>query len=248
MLYPAVVDLKITTWNVKYDAEYEQPWSQRRSTFFTILNQIKPDVLCVQEALTHQVRDIAESLGKSWVGVGREDGIADGEYCAIFYPSNWNLVNSGTFWLSEEPEKPASMSWDTACTRICTWADFGDICIANTHLDHISSQAQIEGVKLILERLDGNIDVLAGDFNAWLTDSCFDALDGSQSFADWAQHHDRSSRGPDSFQDFGRTGGYGQIDHIFVGNRWKPERQTILAANFGGQYASDHNPVTRSIS
>lgn len=242
------MELKVATWNVKYDADYEVPWSSRRSSFQHIIRHANPDILCVQEALNHQVHDIAEMLDKSWIGVGRDDGREAGEYCAIFYPSDWNLVASGTFWLSEEPDTPASMSWDTACTRICTWADFGHICIANTHLDHISSQAQVEGIKLILRRLDGQLDVLAGDFNSWLTDNCFDSLSDSESFAGWEQNHDRSSRGPETFQDFGRTGGHGQIDHIFVGGNWKSGPQTILAAKFDGQYASDHNLVMRSIS
>ena len=39
--------------------------------------------------------------GWGWVGVGRDDGVAAGEFSPIFYKkSDIELVNNDTFWLS----------------------------------------------------------------------------------------------------------------------------------------------------
>jgi len=49
-----------------------------------------------------------------------------GEYAAIFYKKNQlSLLDSGNFWLSPTPER-ASLGWDAACIRICTWGKFQD--------------------------------------------------------------------------------------------------------------------------
>lgn len=41
----------------------------------------------MQEALVRQVHDLAELLGKEWAweGIGRDDGVEKGEFCAVFY-------------------------------------------------------------------------------------------------------------------------------------------------------------------
>lgn len=48
----------------------------------------------------------------SFIGVGRDDGKEQGEYSAIFYKRElFDVLDSGTFWLSPTPEKP-SLGWD----------------------------------------------------------------------------------------------------------------------------------------
>ena len=66
-----------------------------------------------------------------------------GEYAAIFYKKNQlSLLDSGNFWLSPTPER-ASLGWDAACIRICTWGKFQDkvsgkqFYFFNTHMDHV---------------------------------------------------------------------------------------------------------------
>ena len=41
----------------------------------------------------------------------------------IFYRKDkYDLVDSGTFWLSETPELP-SLGWNGGCNRLCTWVN-----------------------------------------------------------------------------------------------------------------------------
>ena len=103
-----------------------------------------PDSMGVQEATPEWIDTLNEELGASYAYVGEgRDGGHDGEYSAIFYlKDKYNVIDSGTFWLSETPEK-VSFGWDAVCRRICTWAilenkESGERYIhMNSHFDHV---------------------------------------------------------------------------------------------------------------
>jgi len=137
------------------------------------------DLIGLQEAQADQIDDMLARLGGNWasVGVGRDDGERKGEHSCIFYKRDrFEVVKSGTFWLSETPEVPGSKSWNTGCTRVCTWADLKDLKSGksfvhfNTHLDHMSPEARKNGMTLILSRMtqlaQGRPVFLTGDMNA----------------------------------------------------------------------------------
>ena len=76
------------------------------------------------------------------MGVGRDDGAEKGEFMAVYYlRDRFELLDSGTFWLSETPDK-VSRGWDGACNRTVTWVELKDrksgkeFFYFNTHLDH----------------------------------------------------------------------------------------------------------------
>ena len=171
--------LKVMSYNIRYGSADDgtNSWKYRWPATVEMLNDVKPDVFGVQEALDFQVEFISEMVRDyKGYGVGREDGKHDGEQMAIF----WNkktikMIKSGTFWLSETPEKP-SMGWDAACYRTATWALMKDkktgkkFYFVNTHLDHVGREAQKNGLKLIVDRIvsinpEGYPMVLTGDFN-----------------------------------------------------------------------------------
>lgn len=127
------------------------------------LKKYNPDIICLQEALKHQINDIQEALGHAefaWIGRGRTDGHDDGEFSPVLYKTSlFTCEDNGTFWLSETPHAPGSRSWDSACPRVCSWAKLrlksnGHILfVFNTHLDHRSSAARQNGFKLILDQM-----------------------------------------------------------------------------------------------
>ena len=98
------------------------------------------------------------------------------QYPAIFWnPKRVHVTESGGFWLSLTPERHSG-SWDTACIRSaawvrCVWLETGlAFALLNTHLDHVSELARVEGARLILQRLQPEIEagtpiVTTGDFN-----------------------------------------------------------------------------------
>jgi len=116
------------SFNLRYDnpADGYHGWAYRRDWAGSIVRLYAPDVLGVQEALAGQVADLAvRAPDMGWVGVGRDDGVAAGEFAAIFYrAARLSLLAKGTFWLSKTPEVPGSRNWKACCVRIVTWAKF----------------------------------------------------------------------------------------------------------------------------
>jgi hypothetical protein len=99
-------------------------------------------------------------------------------------PTKLRPVASDTFWLSETPDV-YSGSWETDCIRSAAWIRFrvvgtdAVIVHLNTHLDHISEQARVEGARLIIDRLtdaaaDGSAAIVTGDFNAPVGSSAYE--------------------------------------------------------------------------
>lgn len=98
------------------------------------------------------------------------------QYPTIAYdPQRLAVRAHGEFWLSTTPERH-SRAWDTACIRSANWARFEwreaglELLHLNTHLDHISEQARVEGARLIVARLAQLAPpelpvIVTGDFN-----------------------------------------------------------------------------------
>ena len=122
--------LSIMSFNIRYGSARDgsNHWKLRKDMVFSVLEDQQPDVVGLQEALGFQINQITETVsGYTSIGVGRDDGKTQGEYSALLYRSDrFDVQDSDTFWLSETPNVVASMSWNTACTRICTWALFKD--------------------------------------------------------------------------------------------------------------------------
>jgi endonuclease/exonuclease/phosphatase family metal-dependent hydrolase len=143
-----------------------------------ILVQYSPSIIGIQEGLLNQVQYIDSSLiDYDYVGVGRDDGIKKGEFCAIYFDTTrYVLLKNSTFWLSETPDT-ISVGWDAALERICTYGLFKDritkkeFWVFNTHFDHIGVVAREKSSELILNRID-KINrqslpvILMGDFNS----------------------------------------------------------------------------------
>ncbi len=169
---------RIGTYNLRVPCDPPpHDWVSRAPRVFDNLLAINFDIFGVQEAVDSQITAILKNTRYQSIGVGREANL-DGEHSCIFYdPARFANIGHHTFWLSSTPEIPASKSWNTACTRICTYGTFLDkttkniFVFANTHLDHVSAKAQLNGIRLIIKRLKaipGHLPVIVtGDFNAF---------------------------------------------------------------------------------
>ena len=95
--------------------------------------------------------------------LGRDDGKEKGEHSAIYFKtSEFKLLKSGDFWLSETPDKP-SLGWDaTCCNRISSWVYLQHkktgkkFYMFNAHFDHQGVKARVESSKLILKKIRRN--------------------------------------------------------------------------------------------
>ena len=244
-------EIKVMSFNVLVSHNDDSNnWGQRKVASLNMLNEEKPTVFGLQEALLHQVNYLAENLPQyGWVGVGREDGINSGEFMAIFYlKDEVELLDSGTFWLSETPDEP-SMGWDAACKRTCTWTKLKmkktgvEFAYLNTHLDHVGKQAQRNGLALMVERCaqivpKGMTAFVTADFNASTDDAIFEPLKADMLDArETAPETDRRGtyNGFDNLQNV-------VIDHIFYRGA-EAHTFRVLDKYYGAPYISDHYPV-----
>jgi len=170
----------IISYNIRYDNNWdiENSWKIRRNKISQILVQYSPSIIGIQEGLLNQVQYIDSSLiDYDYVGVGRDDGKEQGEFCAIYFDTTrYSVLNHSTFWLSETPDT-ISVGWDAALERICTYGLFKDrqtaeeFWVFNTHFDHMGARAREQSSGLILKMINKiNLRslpiILMGDFNS----------------------------------------------------------------------------------
>ncbi|WP_312207665.1 endonuclease/exonuclease/phosphatase family protein [Epilithonimonas hominis] len=255
-------DLKVMTYNIRLsvDSDKENSWNNRKNETMALMSYYHPDYFGVQEAVPQQMTDIKTTLTDyDYVGVGRDDGKNQGEYSAIFYDKNkLEVTKSGTFWLSETPEKP-SKGWDAAYNRVCTYAFFkikntGKQFLAmNLHFDHVGDVARVNSAKLILEKIKElnpkNLPLtLAGDFN--LTDGSEPIKIISKSLTDSYYNSQKPHYGPKgTWQNFDiNTPSTERLDYVFVKGFDVLSNRTINDRRENLLYPSDHFPVLTEIS
>lgn len=260
--------IRVMTFNIRFDNPDDGPdaWPHRKDFVASMFRFHRNDIVGIQEGMHHQVMDLDELLPEfEWIGVGREAGDEKGEFCAIYYrPDRFELIEKDTFWLSETPEVPGSMGWDTAITRITTWARFYDkrnnrnVIVFNTHFDHIGLEARRESSKLIIQKIDeladGDPVILIGDFNATEDDDPYKVITRSDVgpaepvLFDGFYHSVNGHHGPTStWNGFSRILPDRRIDYIFVDSALTVKQHAILADIRDGHYPSDHLPVVADI-
>ncbi len=249
---------KVMTYNLRFDTPSDGPneWGKRKHKVLELLDKYNPDILGVQEALLHQIRNIT-SVRKDYtfVGVGRDDGRQGGEYSAlIFKKDRYQLLDQGTFWLSETPEIPGSKSWDAAITRIATWAVLIDkessrkFVAINTHFDHMGVEARQKSAELLKARaaeLGHDLPVIiTGDFNCERSESPYQTLvDGSL-----IELIDPAPQPEGTYCTFEVGKECKGIDYIFITNEWNADAYKVIRDNDGKYYPSDHLPVMVTLS
>ena len=117
-------ELKVMSYNIRLDhkGDGDNAWPVRKEATIAMLEDVKPVVFGIQEALPHQVAYITEKAPNyKNVGVGRDDGIAKGEFMSVFWNTEtMEMLEWGTYWLSETPDVP-SYGWDAGFRRTATW-------------------------------------------------------------------------------------------------------------------------------
>lgn len=250
------------TYNIRLslESDKENAWTERKPDVLKLLSYYQPDFFGVQEAVPQQMTDIKAGLKNyNFVGVGRDDGKNSGEYSAIFYDTEkFKVLESGTFWLSETPEKP-SKGWDAAYNRICTYALFQakstgkKFWAFNVHFDHVGNVARKNSADLILKKINnlnkkGFPVVLTGDFN--LTEETEPIKIISKKMNDSFYHSKRPHYGPvGTFTAFDITViPKDRIDYIFTQNFTVENTRTINDRRENLLYPSDHFPVIATLN
>ena len=248
------IEIKVISYNIRTIArDGDNNWENRRHATRNMLNSHTPDLFGLQEATMVHLKYIDKFFPQySRVGVGRDDGKSGGEVMAIYYKKErFDLLESGTFWLSETPDK-VSRGWDAACNRTVTWVKVRDketrkkFYYFNTHLDHRGRVAQAESIKLVLEKIKeiagGRATViLGGDFNM-LPENVALAPLGECMHDARTTAAEADAKG--TFNNYGRLKENLLIDHLFFrGRRAKCHEYRVLDGDYGAPFISDHYPV-----
>lgn len=253
--------IKVMTFNVKVYVLSDgiNSWPHRFDKVAKLIKDENPDIIGIQELRPGMLQELASLLPEyNWVGLPRRE---NDEYTPIFYKkSTVQLRDCGTFWLSETPETPGSMSWKTEYPRICTWGEFQFLerperqCrVFNTHLDNISELARINGVKVIqfyMNKLNNKNQlpqILTGDFNAYPASAAVKFWTAEQGFIDAYIKCDDEKNLRKTFHNF-EGGEEGEpFDYIFVSPDIQILETKIIRSRVEEQYPSDHYPVCSRI-
>lgn len=258
--------VKVMSFNIRYGAanDGENSWKHRDYLVLETIQNYGPDLIGYQEALKFQVDFLKQNLkGYGFHGIGRDKGTEEGEYVPVMWKMDrFELVDSGHFWLSETPEIPGSVSWDSSLTRMLSWVVLRDkkavgyqkeLVFANTHFDHRGNQARLESAKLIRQRAEEIMNdipiILTGDFNTTEDLAPYAALCKAEGFNGkplvdaFRVIHPEVSDNERSFGAWvGQRDGK-RIDWILHTDDFVTLNAAINYTQEAGRYPSDHYPV-----
>lgn len=250
--------MNVITFNIRYNTPNDgiNAWPNRVEMVSGLLKFHEPDIFGFQEALIGQIEDIQNKLPEyEWFGVGRDDGKLAGEFTSIFFKkSKFILIESGTFWLSETPEKP-SKSWDAAFNRIVTWGKFKSkvtgkqFLFFNTHFDHKGDEARKKSAFVIRDKIkeiannQGLPVILTGDFNLYPESEPIGLI----------KNFMKDSREITEIAPYGPIGTFNsfdwnapmekRIDYVFIQGGIKVLKYAVITDSKEQRWPSDHLPV-----
>ena len=254
-----VETLPVISFNVRYGTarDGDNVWENRRDAACAMILDQRPAVFGVQEALDFQLSYFEENCpGYKCVGVGREDGVHEGEHMSVFYDTERiELMEWGTYWLSETPFKP-SKGWDAACRRTATWTLLKDkktdreFYFVNTHLDHVGVEARRNGLLLLVDRIgamnpEGYPMILTGDMNVYPDDPCLNEL---RKLMSDARQTAPVTDNEVTWHDWGKITHDQPIDYVFYSGFAGCDKFEVIRQPYGNApFVSDHYPVKATL-
>ena len=252
------VNVRWATFNMRLDtpADSLNNWKYRKERVAQYIQDMKLDVVGTQEVLQNQFNDLKSLLPDfEGVGVARDDGKETGEYSAIFYRKNvFDALDSGTFWLAENPDSVGMMGWDAVCVRVATWAKLqhkatGKIVMAvNTHFDHVGKVARRESALLIIRKIKEIVGdrpaVLTGDFNVTDQNEAYNTIVSNEFvLLDAHKVAEKTSGASYTFHGFDKVDmeKRSKIDFVFVTPQIKVLHSEVTP-EVKEALLSDHNP------
>lgn len=241
------VNITIMSYNIRYDTEDDgfNAWRYRKKHVAEIVGpEYNADIIGLQEPLRHQLNDLMMHLqGYSWLGLDRNSGtrVGPGEFSAIFFKKDrFEVLDEGTFWLSDTPDVPGSTTWGNTNPRTVTWAKFRELnsgthfYVYNTHFDHQSWPAREKSAAAVLDslsKLPANVPVIfTGDLNVRENTEVYRILEESPIINDARYASETGHEGPTaSFNGFtALRNPESRIDYIFTSSNIRVLTHRIL--------------------
>lgn len=250
-------NLKFISMNIRLGSDWSKVcdgdnyWDHRKAAVVGMIRQENPDAIGFQEVLPNQLAYLDSALPEyQCYGIGREDGLSQGEHMAIFLKKDrLEFTDKSTFWLSQTPDS-VSLGWDAACYRTVTVAVIKDkqtnrqMLYLNTHLDHMGLVARAQSTRLLASLASkyatpGIPILIGGDMNTGDRDTIFNAFGNIhlKSCRNLAPVTDTAC----TYNAFGKADS-SRIDHFFQRGLTLKSFRT-LNGNYGVPYISDHYPI-----
>lgn len=240
----------------------EGTYTTRRAHLFAQqINYVLPDILGVQELNSIWENKMKELLPQyAYYGVkrGGDENEQKSEMSGIFYlKDKFELVESDTFWITLTPEKESKFE-GAACNRICSYVVLKNkntgklLAHFNTHLDHVSTDAQNLGGNLIAEKAeiikskyDEITTIITGDFNQYPDGLAIKVLE-QKGFVKTCDTTDNGNTNP-TYHGWGKDFYEAPIDFIFIEKDVTVKKYTVHDEKWDNSYVSDHFMITAEI-
>ena len=254
--------IKVMSFNIRYGLadDGENHWNHRKELALARIHAFAPDLLGLQECRDDAQADFVRAglPGYYFFGVHRGGPGDTGLEMAplLFRREAFTLIDSGCFWLSETPDIPGSMGWDSDYPRTVSWARLAcgqtgaALTYVNTHFDY-QPAAVDGGARCLRQWLDqlgkATPVIVTADFNAGKKSNAHRILTGDRALIDaYGQAHPQQTNAP-TFHGFGVPEEPADIDWILVSPHFRVLEANIDCSHNGNVFPSDHYPLTASL-
>ena len=249
--------IRIVSCNVRYLTLRDvgkKSWFFRADKLVADVAAQAPGVIGFQEVTKWQYQYLVDALPGYDSVITYRDDAKSSEGCPVFYNTHlYKLVDKGSFWLSETPEV-MSKDWGAGCYRVCSYviltdrASGKDFVVFNTHLDHASDEARINGIRVVLDkitRFGGLPAVIMGDFNAQEDSVTYENV--TENFLD-ARYAAEKTTDVGTFHAWGQMEDRWRIDYFMISKTgFRVLRYDVVDVMHNGVYVSDHNPIVLDV-
>ena len=233
----------------------KKSWFYRAELLLSDIAEQAPSIIGFQEVTPMHYSYLVDVLVGYDSVIDYRDTSPLSEGCPIFYNTSlYTLKDKGSFWLSETPEV-MSKDWGAAHYRICSYviltdkATNRDFVVFNTHLDHVSDEARIKGIAVVLDKIaqfGGLPSVIMGDFNALEGSKTYQSA--TEHFLD-AQYAAEKTTQSHTYQNWGNPEKYKRLDYFMISQTgFTVHVYDVVQPVHDGVYASDHCPILLKVT
>lgn len=251
-------ELRVMSCNVRCISPTDlgkKSWFYRADLIMQGIQKEQPSVIGFQEVTKWHYSYLCDTLALYDSVITYRDDAFNSEGCPIFYRSDiYTLIDKGSFWLSETPDV-MSKSWGAQFNRVCSYVILKDnatetkFVVFNTHLSHVSDEARINGIQVVLDKIKefGSLPaVLMGDLNAEEDSQTYKSA--TVNFLD-TKYQTENTMTSCTYQAWGKQLDKNCIDYILVSKTgFKTNSYKVLTDTYDGVYSSDHFPLSVSLS
>lgn len=243
---------RVASYNIRITTaadSLERSWSQRKTIIATMLKEdIRPDVIGLQEVSESQEKDLAELIGDTY-------SICSCNYSAgpivMYRTAKYDCIDHGIFYLAPTTNQ-AVKGWDALYVRMSVWVKLQDkkthetFLFCSTHLD-LTSLSITEGARVNVEQLariaGESACVLVGDMNSETSDCAHDIYRSYFQDARFTCKGKVKDSDNTFFEGMNPDAKGKRIDYIYVHDARVRHYRTIKNTYHRQWLPSDHIPV-----